>query len=538
MRIPIALYVLAFAARAMVALAFPHPGYPDSAYYVDVAREIVAGHGLTIPVVWIFPEVGGRLPVDPVLPVPSNAHWMPLASLVQVPFLAVLGPGALPAALPFLLIGSLAAPLTWLIARDAGLRPSLALVTGALAAIPAFLLPYLAQQDNFALIEVVTAGALYLASRGLRGDGRAFVAAGLLAGLATLARTDAGLVLVVLGLAVLWDRWRTRRSFGAEPPRPARICLPAAGGAVLAWLLVMGPWFARQLAVFGTISPSSSSGKVLWIRDFSEWNSITTPADPAWLLGMGLGPLLASRAVALGQAVVIFGTVGAAIVLLPLMAYGAWRRRRDVRFGPALVYAGLFLAVSVVLFAPHVPGGMFIHSGVGLLPHGYVLALVAVEVLAGWLAARRAGWSTERIGRLLGVTVVGWAVLTAITGTLTVHRQWADRMARIETAAQAVDDAGAGPGERVMSIDAAGLLYLSGRPGVVIVDDPIETVEDVARAYAIRWLIVEADATPPALAGVGLGSSRPPWIGAPVLALPDVGVYPVCVEGGDTRCER
>ncbi len=318
MRIPIALYLLAFAARAIVALAFPHPGYPDSAYYVDVAREIAAGHGLTIPVVWIFPEVGGSLPANPVLPVPSNAHWMPLASFVQVPFLVLLGPTVLASTLPFLLIGSLAAPLTWLIGRDARLRPSLAVAAGVVAAVPAFALPYMAQQDNFALIEVLTAGALYLASRGLRGDGRAFVAAGLLAGLTTLARTDAGLVLVVLGLAFLWDRWRSRRPFGVEPARPARISVRAAAGAVAAWLLVMGPWFARQLAVFGTISPSSSSGKVLWIRDFSEWNSITTPADPAWLLGMGLGPLLASRAVAFGQAVVIFGTVGAAIVLLPL----------------------------------------------------------------------------------------------------------------------------------------------------------------------------------------------------------------------------
>ncbi len=34
-------------------------------------------------------------PSDPTLPIPSNAHWMPLASLVQVPFLAVLGPTAI-----------------------------------------------------------------------------------------------------------------------------------------------------------------------------------------------------------------------------------------------------------------------------------------------------------------------------------------------------------------------------------------------------------------------------------------------------------
>ena len=70
---------------------FPDPAYPDSSYYVDVARPLHAGHGFNVDFVWIFAEVGGAIPANPVLPIPSNAHWMPLASLVQVPFLFVFG---------------------------------------------------------------------------------------------------------------------------------------------------------------------------------------------------------------------------------------------------------------------------------------------------------------------------------------------------------------------------------------------------------------------------------------------------------------
>ena len=43
----------------------------------------------------------------------------------------------------------------------------------------------------------------------------------------------------------------------------------------------MGPWFVRQLAVFGSISPSTASGKVLFIRSIEEWNSHHD--DPATL---------------------------------------------------------------------------------------------------------------------------------------------------------------------------------------------------------------------------------------------------------------
>ena len=39
--------------------------------------------------------------------------------------------------------------------------------------------------------------------------------------------------------------------------------------------------------------------------------------------------------------------------------------------------------------------------------------------------------------------------------------------------------------DRVMSIDAAGTKYWTGHGGVVLVNDPIETIEEVARAYDI-----------------------------------------------------
>ena len=100
----------------------------------DMRLAIAAGHGLSIDVIWIFAEVGNRIPADPVLPVPSNAHWLPLASLVQVPTILLFGPTPLASLLPFALIGSLTAPLTWAIARDLGYRPTTPIDVG----VPAF----------------------------------------------------------------------------------------------------------------------------------------------------------------------------------------------------------------------------------------------------------------------------------------------------------------------------------------------------------------------------------------------------------------
>lgn len=536
MRTPLALYALALVARLLVAAGFPDPAYPDSFYYVDVARQLAAGHGFNVDVVWIFAEVGGRLPANPVLPIPSNAHWMPLASLVQVPFIWLLGPTAIASALPFALFGATAAPLAWLIARDAGAPRFVGLGAAVLTALPGLSFVYMAQPDNFSFYQPLVAGSLWLAARGLRGDTRAFALAGLLAGLATLSRNDGVLVMVVLGAAFLWDRWRTWRPFGGSPARPARVPFAAAVAAVVLFTVTVGPWLLRQLVVFGSLSPSTASGKVLFIRNIGEWDSIATPATLDHLLGMGIGPLLLTRLGGLVAAVFIFSVLVGVLLLVPFMVIGGWQRRRDTWFGPFLGYAFLLFAFSAIVSAVHVPGGTFIHSAVALAPHGYVLALEGVVAAVGWMARRRRTWDREQASRLFVGATVAFVAIIAVSGSFTVHAGWDAKRERMQSVATALDTAGAPTTDRLMSIDASGYRYWTGRGGVVLVNDPLDTVESVARAYDIRWLILEQADTVPAAKAILVDGQRPPWVGRPILSGDGVSVYPVCTTIGDTRC--
>ena len=543
MRIPLLLYGLALAVRAVLIWHFPEPAYPNSSYYVDVARALHAGQGFNVDFVWIFAEVGGKIPADPMLPIPSNAHWMPLASMVQVPFLAVFGNVAWASAAPFALIGSLAAPLTWAIARDAGARSWVPTGAGILVAIPLLSAVYLVQPDNFSLFQPLVAGSLWLGARGLKGSGRAFAGAGLLAGLATLSRNDGLLVLAALGLAFAWDRWRAWRSAGAR--RPA-IPFVAAVACVALFALVMVPWWIRQLVVFGSLSPSTASGKVLFIRDIAEWNSITTPATLEHLLGMGLGPLVLSRIGGLVAAVMIYVTLVAGFVLSPFIAIGGWARRRSLDFGPFFLYAGLLFGFSALVSAVHVPGGTFIHSAVALAPHTYILALEGIVVGVAWVARRRPAWDADGAARFFGAAAIGFALLCTVAGSLVVHANWAERADRFRTVAAALDAAGAAATDRVMSIDASGTRYWTGRGGVVLVNDPLDTVEAVARAYDIRWLVLDAGDSVAAAGPIIGAGERPDWIGPPIVTdgltppasgeLTALGVYPVCLEPADRRC--
>jgi len=546
-RTPLLLYGLALAVRALLIWHFPYPAYPDSAYYVDVAQALNAGRGFNVDFIWIFPEVGGTIPAVPVLPIPSNAHWMPLASIVQLPFMAMFGTVAWASAAPFAIIGAIAAPLTWAIARNAKATPSVATGAGILTAIPLLSAVYLVQPDNFSLYQPLVIASLWLGARALRGSGRAFIAAGLLAGLATLARNDGLLVLAGLGVIFAFDRWRAWRSAGSRTPA---IPIGAAVACVAIFVLVMAPWWARQLAVFGSISPSSASGKVLFIRDFGEWNSITTPANLEHLLGMGVGPLALSRIGGLVAALTIYITLVAGVVLAPLMVVGGWARRRSDDLRPFFVYAGILFAFSALISAVHVPGGTFIHSAVALAPYSYILALEGVAVSVAWVAARRHTWDASAATRIFSAAIVGFAVVCAVFGTLVVHGAWDLRRER-GLAVAAVLDAEGGPlSDRVMSIDAASTRYWSGRGGVVLVNDPVDTVRAVAEAYDIRWLVLDRGESSP-VAGPILAGDRPAWVGPPIAQFqidadgtfqdttqdPDLAVYPVCTTADDTRCE-
>jgi hypothetical protein len=557
-RTPILLYAIALAVRGLLIGVHPDPAYPDSAYYVEVARSIAAGRGLTVDFVWIFAEVGNRIPAAPALPIPSNGHWLPLASFVQVPFIVALGPTALASALPLALIGSLAAPLTWLIARDAGARPAVASGAGLLSAAPAAGTMFMAQPENLAILQPLVAATLWLVARGLKGQGAAFAAAGLLAGLAALARNDGVLLAGTVGLVWLGDRarwWRRRSGARAWAQGPIRHPVPlwAGAGAAALFLAVIGPWWARQQAVFGSISPTASSGAALWIRSIDEWNSITAQPSLDRFLAQGVGPIVASRVDGLASALAIFAVVVLAVVLVVPLVVGIVARRRSIDFVPWLVYAPVVFLAAAIIYPAHIPGGAFIHSAIGLVPHAYILVLEGTAALAaslGVVLSRRGGRPVrDGVGdRLFIGASVAFAAAAGIVYGGPVADRW-DAIGEPRAALAAdLDRRGVPRDDRLLSLDAASLKYWTGRPGVVTTNDPIDTIEAVARAYAVRWLVLE-DSDPngrgpvPALAPVLAGGARPDWIGPPAFTVPNgaaggpaLALLPVCTSPGDGRC--
>ena len=543
---PLLLFGIAFLIRALVGALFADPAYPDSYYYANVARQLAAGNWFQVDYIWNFVDVGGRLPSQPVLPIPSNAHWMPLAALIQVPFIWLLGASPLAAGLPFWLVGAAAAPLAWGIGRDCGLSTPHAVAAGLLAAAPGGVTPFLSQPDNFGLFMTLGALALWLAARAMHGDRRALVVGGLVVGLATLARNDGVVLAVPFFLAALLD---ARRGTVLR-----RLGLRAAVASSALFLLVVAPWLVRQLAEFGSISPSAASGRILWITEYRELYSVSSETTLDSFLRQGLGPLLRSRIDGLVSAVTIFALWPLMAVLTPFVLIGAWLRRRDVRFLPFYVYAALLFALSALLFAVHVPHGTFIHSAVALVPHAFVLVVIGIAGTVRWVARRRRHWNVDHATAVFVAGAVVVALLGSSVRTYLTVADWRSEQAIREEIALALADVP--PEDVVMSPDAGAYRYVATRRGIVTPDDPLPVIEDALRAYGVRWLILERRHTVEALAPVLLGESRPAWLSEPVTSVaprqgavlagdpppvdqpsaPAAALYAVCLAPSDLRC--
>lgn len=540
MRIPLLLFAFAFVVRLILALTFPDPAYPDSYYYVDVARALAAGHGFNVDFIWIFGEVGGRIPDVPVLPVPSNAHWLPLSSLIQAAFILVLGPTAFASALPLVIIGSLTAPLVYLIAGEAGCRREVRIGAALLAAAPGAGAVFMPQPENFAILQPLVAATVYLLARGLNGHVRSYVAAGLLVGIASLARNDGIFLGLTTALVFALDRGRALLSRGTIKPAIPFLAAVACFGL---YLLVMSPWWVRQVAVFGSISPTASSGSALWIRTMAEWNSITAEPSLGKFLAQGIGPIVETRFFGLVAAIGNFAVIIGSVVLVPFMLVGGWTRRHSRDFQPWFIHVVVVFLAAALIYPVHVPGGAFIHSAIGLSGHAYILALEGVLAGVAWIAARRRGWNVERAGPIFVAAIVIFILALVPLYAGAVHRSWDGSRQQRLALDGALDDLGVGSDERLYSIDAAGMKYWTGRGGIVTPDDPIETIEAVARAYHPRWLVIEKGDAASALAPILRGESRPSWIGPPAFivpaadgGLPVLVLYPVCTEVGDDRC--
>lgn len=503
------LLVLGLLVRAITAALFDQPGYIDAAYYYDVAKNLVTGHGFTEDFILTY-----LAPASSVVHT-SNLYWMPLASLVLVPFFAVFGVSWHVAEIPNVLLSGTLPLLAYWMGWDFFHSRRYALGAALLTLCAGFYYPlYFIFSDNFGLYAWTAGLALLFIGQGTQGRPHRFILAGFWIGLAHLARPDAPLLLVIALIIFAGNRylaWRANSGKRAEGSQPKTTTLPwyTLAGLVACYLAVMAPWFARNLIVAGAILPPGGT-KTIWLTTYNDFFSYGKDLSLHSYLAWGLGNILLSKFQALGQ------NVFAILAMLefapaPFTAIGLWKLRRSPQALPFLLYfVLLYLGLSLVFTFPSLRGTL-LHSFIPLLPFMSLAIILGLDTVIDSIARRRPSPAAERraasrrrvylaaIVLLSGVLSCVIIVSNASTWDNTYHlyqqagKIAAQQYASLAAAADTNDGQNASKSALpiVMVSDPPDYYFATGQHAVSIPDQSIEVILQVADRYGAAYLLLE-----------------------------------------------
>jgi hypothetical protein len=467
------------------------PGYMDADYYYAGGLRLVQGHGFTETFLWNY------LDSPQSLPHPSHGYWFPFASMLAAFGMWVTGLQTFFAArLGFILVAALIPPVTASLAYSLTSRRDIALISGLLAVFPTYQAPFLPTTDNFGLF-MLFGGLFFILFP--RTDKKSIFLLGLVAGLMNLSRSD-GLLWLAVGLfGIFLNRYGTRPRnipflsyFFSLLPAYFLLIIPFLAG----YLLIMTPWFIRNLTVFGTpLTPAGS--RVLWMTQYDD--TFAYPATRINLqnwLAAGWQSALAGRWWAFKLNFSNMIAVQGGIVLLPFILIGLWQLRADlrVRLG-ALVWLGLF-ALMTLVFPFAGARGSFIHAGAAFQPLWWAVAPIGLDFLV--LKARQRGWFTPQAFRLFRLSLV--AIMAALTFSLVyirvIQTDWAEFDRAYRHAEQILVQNGASPQDTVVAANAPGYFSITGRAAITVPAENPAVLQELSQKFGARFLVLEKNYLP------------------------------------------
>ena len=369
-----------------------HPGYMDAQYYFANGGQLADGQGFIEPFIWNYLN-------EPVsVSHPSHGYWQPFTSIVAAFSMRLFGDSFRAAQLPFILLTGFLPLLTALYSFAIHQDSRAAFLSGLLAAVPGYFLPFFLTTDTFILyawIGTLFFWSLHAANQSPRT--LTHIATGICIGLAHLSRADGLLLAIPFFYYVYPDRERFFKRIGLT---------------MLGYLAVMAPWFLRNLGIYGSILPPGSQ-HALWLRSYEDlFRYPGSDLTPGFLLQAGFGEILDVRFAALWTNLQRVVAENGLIFLLPLMIIGVVRQWRLRIVRAAMLYlAVLILLMSFVFPFAGAQGGMF-HSGAALMPTLWMLTPFGLRAAVAWIGDRRS-WDISRATVNFGwISVVLAGILT------------------------------------------------------------------------------------------------------------------------------
>lgn len=451
------------------------PGYTDAYYYYNAGAKFADGEGLTDAYLWNYVNAPDDLPTK------SHRYWMPLASIVSAIPMAIFGTEfrvAQVAFVPFYI--GLALIGMWLGAKFGKTRRH-AWVSGLSVLFGGLYLPFYLTTDTFVLYGFL--GAVALVSFGLARETHQlkwYILAGICSALAHWARAD-GLLFLLVGLLVIW--WPYALS------EENKFSLRVRDSLLLlsAYLLTMLPLFIRNLSTFDAPLPSGGIGTI-FLKGYNDLFSYPAEWSLSAFLDWGTGNIFQSRADGWVGAVVTWLAVEGFVLLTPLATWTLWKHRQDNFLAGVIWYAiGLHLAMSIVFTYPGIRGGLF-HSSAALLPFWIALGLIGLDDVIAKVGKFRK-WNIKEAQMVFGIAAVFLPLVMGIFAWGQQAKGW-NNIPDFDKYVQNLP-----PNARLMVNDPAEWHYYTGRIGVTLPDESLETAYQIAQKYCIQYLIIDENIT-------------------------------------------
>ncbi len=460
------------------------PGNIDADYYYMGGLRLAQGHGFTENYIWNYFN-------DPqALPQPSHAYWMPLASILTALGMWLTGQQTFASGrLFFVLLAILIPPLTAALSYRIIPRRDLGILSGLLAICSGFYLPYLPITENYSLFMVL--GALYFLSLG-RDKKLSYLILGILSGLLSLARSDGILWLFLTFLLIAINFLQDKNPLLSQPKIAS--ALTSFIFTLSGFLLIMLPWYLRNIKVFGA-PMSSATRRALWLTEY--YQTFTYHADQltfANWLASGWTAILAARLSAIQRVFANIINVQSAIILLPFIVLGIWNLRKNFQIRLGLVAWILLILVFTIIFPFASERGTYIHAVAALQPLVWILAVVGFDVLLQFL-------SKQSIFQLKGIHLILQSVFILImamisyssVNALVLTNGWQRGELTYPKVEQFLQQQNISSTEPVMVINPPGYTMMTERPAVMFPYGGEESILAVAEQFGARYIILRAD---------------------------------------------
>jgi hypothetical protein len=492
-RVYIVLFLVGLAIAVSSAYLQSSPGYMDAYYYFYGGSRLAEGYGLTENFLWNYLD-------DPAgLPHAAFSYWMPFTSFWAAAgirlFAGLLG-SFRAAQVGFILIAACISPLTASLAWELTNERGSAWFSGLLAAFMGYYQPFVVAIDAFGIYMLLGGVFFLVVSKGGR---YRYVILGLIAGLMHLTRADGILWLGMAGLAALIDILREERAklFHTIFSKTFVIRgLVIVGG----YLLVLSPWFVRNIVEFGTLL-SPGGGKTIWVLSYDELYSY--PADiltfSRWWEA-GLSEIFSIRFEVLYLN--LQSTLASLGMIFPAVfaAFGFFRCRRKVVVQLGGIYWLLLVFVMTVVFPFAGFRGGFFHSGAALMPLIWVMVPVGVDAVTEW-SVKTLKWETRKIKPffigMLFVYVILFSLAISYTNIIGTDPDtapgWDQHIRTYAAVEEAIQDLTTNSEEIIITATPPAYTSITGRPSIAIPDGGIEPLLAVIERYDAKYVLLETN---------------------------------------------